>query len=224
MNNLNRRDFVRTSATMLGAAAIPTLTGCAAATNPTAGKQQLRVLQVGVGGIGGMDRNQIQRHPKAEIVGLVDVDSNPLEKVGAQFPDAFTDTDYRKVFADRLDEFDAVNVCTPDHSHIGPILLGLANDKHVYAQKPLVQQLEELAMLGEAIKAKPHLSTNTGNQRMQNPGRRIAVDILQKNLLGKAVSAHAWAGTRRGSAKDFEIPAAKQPPANIDCNKHQMRG
>ena len=49
MNNLNRRDFVRTSATMLGAAAIPTLTGCAAATNPTAGKQQLRVLQVGVG-------------------------------------------------------------------------------------------------------------------------------------------------------------------------------
>ena len=218
MNGLNRRDFVRTSATLLGAAAMPTLPGCATTTNPTAGKQQLRVLQVGVGGIGGMDRNNIKGHPKAKIVGLVDVDTNPLEKVGKEFPDAFTATDYRKVFADRLEEFDAVNGCTPDHSHIGPILLALANDKHVYGQKPLVQQLEELVMLENAIKAKPYLATNTGNQRMQHPGRRIAVDILRKNLLGKAISAHVWTGTRRGSAKDLELPAAKQPPANIDWN------
>ena len=71
-------------------------------------------------------------------------------------------------------------------------------------------------MLEDAIRAKPYLATNTGNQRMQNPGRRIAVDILRKNLLGKAISAHVWTGTRRGSAKDLELPAEQQPPANID--------
>lgn len=216
MRDLDRRTFVKTSATLLGATAIPAQSGPAAATNPTAGRQQLRVLQIGVGGIGGMDRNAISRHPKAKIVGLVDVDSNPLEKAGKQFPDAFVGSDYRSVFADRLDEFDAVNVCTPDHSHIGPILLALAGDKHVYAQKPLVQQLEELAMLERAIQAKPHLATNTGNQRMQHPGRRIAVDILEKDLLGKAISAHVWTGTRRGSAKDLEQPAPLESPANLD--------
>lgn len=216
MYDLNRRDFVKTTAAFLGAAAIPTLPSFATAANPTAGKDVLRVLQVGVGGIGGMDRNAISRHPKAKIVGLCDVDTQPLEKIGPQFPDAFTETDYRKVFADRLDEFDAVNVCTPDHSHIAPMLLALANDKHVYGQKPLVQQLEELTMLEDAIKAKPHLATNTGNQRMSAAGRRIAVDILQRNLLGKAIAGYCWAGTRRGSAKDIELPEAKQPPANID--------
>ncbi len=216
MHDLNRRDFVKTTAALLGAAALPTLPSIATAANPTAGADVLRVIQIGVGGIGGMDRNAISRHPKAKIVGLIDVDSAPLEKIGPQFPDAFRETDYRKVFADRLGEFDAVNVCTPDHSHAAPMLLALANDKHVYGQKPLVQQLEELTMLEAAVKAKPHLATNTGNQRMGGAGRRIAVDILQKNLLGKAIAGYCWAGTKRGSATDIELPQAKQPPANID--------
>ena len=212
MHDLNRRDFVKTTAALLGAAAIPTLPSIATAANPTAGKDVLRVLQVGVGGIGGMDRNAINRHPKAKIVGLCDVDQNPLDKVGKQFPDAFTETDYRKVFADRLDEFDAVNVCTPDHSHIAPMLLALANDKHCYGQKPLVQQLDEIVMLEKAVAAKPHLATNTGNQRMQNKNRRIAVDILGRGLLGKAIAGKlAAAGcevvlTARGES-DLEATA-----------------
>ena len=216
MHDLNRRDFVKTTAALMGAAALPTLPGLASAANPTAGAKELRVLQIGVGGIGGMDRGAIARHPKAKITGLVDVDTNPLEKVGKQFPEAFRETDYRKAFADHLDKFDAVNVCTADHSHVTPMLLALANDKHVYGQKPLVQQLEEVVMLEQAIKAKPHLATNTGNQRMQNAGRRVAVDILQRGLLGKAIAGYCWAGTRRGSAKDLELPAVKQPPANVD--------
>jgi len=222
MHDLNRRDFVKTTAALLGAAAIPTLPsfGEAApiAANPTAGAQVLRVIQIGVGGIGGMDRGAISRHPKAKIVGLVDVDTNPLEKVGQQFPDAFRETDYRKVFADRLDEFDAVNICVPDHSHIAPLLLSLKNNKHCYGQKPLVQQLEELTMLQNAVKARPALATNTGNQRMQSAGRRIAVDILERGLLGKAIAGYCWTSSRRGSAKDIELPEAKQPPANIDWN------
>lgn len=215
MHDLNRRNFVKTTAALLGAAAIPTLPSFANA-NPTAGANELRVIQIGVGGVGGMDRKGISRHAKAKIVGLVDVDTKSLDKVGKAFPDAFRETDYRKVFADRLGEFDAVNVCTPDHSHITPMMLALANDKHVYGQKPLVQQLEEVTMLEDAIKAKPGLATNTGNQRMESKGRRIAVDILERGLLGKAIAGYCWANTRRGSATDIELPSAKQPPASID--------
>ena len=215
MHDLNRRTFVKTTAALLGAAAVPALPSFANA-NPTAGAKELRVIQIGVGGVGGMDRRGLSRHPKAKIVGLVDVAADSLDKVGKEFPDAFRETDYRKVFADRLGEFDAVNVCTPDHSHITPMMLALANDKHVYGQKPLVQQLEEITTLENAVKAKPGLATNTGNQRMENKNRRIAVDILERGLLGKAIAGYCWASTRRGSAKDIERPDAKQPPANID--------
>ena len=216
MPDFSRRDFMKTTGALAGAAMLPSFATTAYAKNPTAGKDVLRVLQIGVGGIGGMDRGAISRHPKVKIVGLVYVDQNPLNKVGQQFPDAFKETDYRKVFADRLDEFDAVNVCTPDHSHAAPVLHGLKHNKHVYGQKPLVQQLEEMDMLQKAFDARPHLATNTGNQRMEKPGRRIAVDILRRDLLGKAISAHCWAGTRRGSAKDIELPAAKPAPDNVD--------
>ncbi|MEM6257320.1 MAG: Gfo/Idh/MocA family oxidoreductase [Planctomycetota bacterium] len=216
MQDLSRRDFVKTTAALLGAAAVPTLPSIASAANPTAGKDVLRVLQIGVGGIGGLDRGRIAGHPKAEIVGLCDIDTNPLEKVGPQFPDAFRETDYRKCFADHLDKFDAVNVCTPDHTHAAPMLLALMNDKHVYGQKPLVQQLEEVAILEQAIKAKPYLATNTGNQRMANGNRRIAVGILEQGLLGKAVAGYCWTTTRRGSAADLELPAVKPVPPNVD--------
>ncbi|MEO0474344.1 MAG: Gfo/Idh/MocA family oxidoreductase [Planctomycetota bacterium] len=218
MHDLNRRDFVKTTAALLGAAAIPALPGLASAANPTAGAKELRVLQIGVGGIGGLDRGRIAGHPKAKIVGLCDIDTNPLEKVGQQFPDAFRETDYRNCFSDHLDKFDAVNVCTPDHTHAAPMLLALTNDKHVYGQKPLVQQLEEVTMLEQAIKAKPYLATNTGNQRMENGNRRIAVGILEQGLLGKAIAGYCWTTTRRGSATDLELPAVKPVPANVDWN------
>ena len=73
MHDLNRRDFVKTPAALLGAAALPALPGLASAANPTAGAKELRVLQNGIGGIGGLDRGRIDGHPKAKIVGLCDI-------------------------------------------------------------------------------------------------------------------------------------------------------
>lgn len=219
MSTLNRRDFIKTTGAAMGTAALVgalPATASAKTLAPVAASKELRVLQIGVGGIGGMDRGQIARHPKAKIVGLVDVDQNSLDRVGKQFPDAFTDSDYRKVYADRRGEFDAVNVCSPDLHHAPMILGAMAMDKHVYAQKPLVQQLEELVMLENAFKAKPHLATQTGNQRMQAAGRRIAVDILERGLLGKAIESHIWTSSKRGNENKVTLPPEIAPPANID--------
>lgn len=210
---LSRREFVKSAGVAMTTGGL-----LSAATRVSAAEDTkvLRVLQIGVGGIGGMDRNNIKSHARAKIVGLCDVDTNTLAKVGEQFPDAFRDTDYRAIFADRKDEFDAVNICSPDHMHAPQIMMSLAHDKHCYAQKPVVQQLEELTLVADAMAKKPHLSTQVGNQRMQSEGRRIAVDILKRGLLGPAVSAYAWANTTRGSATPKELPEAKQPPAHVD--------
>ena len=64
-----------------------------------------------------MDRGNIARHPKAKIVGLIDVDENPLNKVGEQFPDAKRYRDFREMFAAEGDKIDAVYCGTPDHTH-----------------------------------------------------------------------------------------------------------
>lgn len=155
----------------------------------------LRVLSIGViGTIGGTDRQQVASHPQAKIVGLCDLDQAFLDKAASEHPDAFTCKDYREAFAKYADKFDACIVSTPDHSHISIMTTALAHDKHVYGQKPLVHELEELETLARAIKAKPHLQTQTGAQRIAHPARRAAVDILKSGGLGKVIEAHVTFG------------------------------
>ena len=189
---LNRRWFLSSSVTAgLGVSLFGLRQASAASPN---GK--LRVLSIGVvGTIGGSDRRSVASHPSAEIVGLCDVDANALAQAAKDHPNAFTCRDYREAFSKHVDQFDAVIVSTPDHTHAPILLTAMAHDKHVYGQKPLVHQLEELVMVERALKAKPGLVTQLGNQRMANPHRRAAVEILSRGMLGKAVKAYAWTGS-----------------------------
>jgi len=151
----------------------------------------LRVLSIGVvGTVGETDRKKVASHPRAEIVGLCDVDANALAKAAEDHPNAFTCEDYREAFDKHSDKFDAVIVSTPDHSHCAIMTMALAHGKHVYGQKPLVHELEELDLLDKAVRARPKLVTQSGAQRIEHPERRAAVDILRSGGLGKVIEAH----------------------------------
>ena len=191
-STLSRRHFLHsTAAAGLGLSALA-LAPRARAASPNG---KLRVLSIGVvGTIGEADRHAVASHPEVEITGLCDVDSNYLAKAAKEHPNAFTCRDYREAFAKHADKFDAVIVSVPDHSHAPILLTAMAHDKHVYGQKPLVHQLAELVMVEQALKAKPTLVTQLGNQRMANPGRRAAVEILRQGQLGKAIEAYTWTG------------------------------
>ncbi len=190
---LSRRHFIQ-SATLAGAAVMVTPRLFAARSRLADTK--LRVLSIGVvGTIGEADRKAVASHPLAEIVGLCDIDSEALAKAAKDHPDAFQCADYREAFDKYGDKFDAVIVATPDHSHCAIMTLALSRGKHVYGQKPLVQQLEELELLSRAVKAKPNLVTQTGAQRIEHAPRRAAVDILKGGGLGKVVEVHIAFGT-----------------------------
>ena len=74
----SRRSFLKTSAALGAAVTLPSFTMRAAANKNSA----LRMLHIGVGGIGGMQRGQLRNHKKVEFAFLCDVDSNPLNKIG----------------------------------------------------------------------------------------------------------------------------------------------
>jgi len=213
---LSRRHFLHsTAAASIGISTLGLTRARAASPN---GK--LRVLSIGVTGtIGGSDRKQVAAHPDAEITGLCDVDSNSLAKAAQDHPQAFTCSDYREAFAKHAAKFDAVIVAVPDHSHAPILLTAMAHNKHVYGQKPLVHQLAELVMVEQALKAKPQLVTQLGNQRMANPGRRAAVEILRQGMLGKAIEAYTWTGSP-GAGKYFNYGKVLKEnpvvPANLN--------
>ncbi len=187
-----------------------------------AANSKLRVLCIGVTGtIGHVDRKQVAAHPAAEIAGLCDVDSATLADAAKEHPRAFTCRDYREAIAEHGDKFDAVIVATPDHSHAPIMISALAAGKHVYGQKPLVHQLEELSLMEKTIAARPDCVTQLGNQRMANTGRRAAVEILRQGMLGKAIEAHVWVNSpneRDYFNLDRKLDAPVPPPAELDWN------
>lgn len=213
---LSRREFLYST----GAAGIGVATFNAASLPRFSPNSRVNVLSIGViGSIGGTDRDQVNAHPAVQITGLCDVNSNYREDTKSKHPDAFVCKDYREAFDRYGDRFDAVIVSTPDHSHAPIMLTALANGKHVYGQKPLVHQLEELSMIDNAMKANPDLVTQVGNQRMVYPGRRAAVEILRSDMLGKAIAGYAWTGSPNDSNYfnyDRVLSEPMDPPKHID--------
>ena len=183
---------------------------------------KLRVYQIGVGGIGGLQRNGLKGHPLVEFAGFCDVDQRELDRMKKDFPGAWRVKDYRQPFAERVEQFDAVIVDVPDFHHAPMMLTALKHNKHLYGQKPLVHQLSELRMIRDGLAARPGLITQMGNQRACNTGRMQAVEILRKNQLGRPVEAYVWTGAvERGTY--FTEPwsaytAAKPVPEYLDWN------
>ena len=187
---VTRRSFLKSGAVIT--AGIASLSWPArAAVNKNS---KLRIFHIGVGGVAAMQRKGLKDHPMVEFAGFCDVDRRELDKISKEFPSAWTVTDYREAFANRLDQFDAVIVDAPDFHHAPMMLTALQHRKHLYGQKPLVHQLAELRMLRDGLAARPELVTQMGNQRACKEGRMQAVEMLRRNQLGRPVEAWVWTG------------------------------
>ncbi len=209
----SRREFLSATAGLAAGLAIaPT---AAFAARRAHRDTRLRVLSIGVvGTIGGADRNQISKHPGADIVGLCDVDDAAMAEAVEAHPDAFRVKDYREAFDRYADRFDGVIVATPDHSHASIMTMALAANKHVYGQKPLVQQLEELEILERAIRARPDLVTQTGAQRIQSRERRAAHHLLKTNALGRVIEVHVAFGSGAHAGGHYFADGTVKPPCD----------
>lgn len=220
---LTRRELIRAAALATGSLAAGSLMAAPRRTRLRSRLSKLQVLQVGVGGtIAPADRGELERHPDVTVTGLCDVDCDALAAAAADRPDAFTCRDFREAFDRHRDAFDAVVVCTPDHTHALIALTALAANKHVYAQKPLVQQLSEVVAIEDAVRVRPGLVTQVGNQRMGPPGRQHAVDILRRGLLGPAIEAHVWVNGPPDHGDSYfyygGLSAPTTPPEGLDWN------
>jgi len=205
---VTRRSFLKTG--VIVTAGLASLSFSARA--QTNKNSKLRIYQIGVGGIGGLERGNLKNHPNVEFAGFCDVDRVELDKMAKEFPAAWRIADYREAFANRADQFDAVIVETPDFHHAPMMITALKHNKHLYGQKPLVHQLDELRLIRDALAARPQSVTQMGNQRACLKGRMQAVEILRKNQLGRPVEAYVWTGgISRGHY--FDDPWSEYKPA-----------
>jgi predicted dehydrogenase len=176
---MNRRQFIRTGAAGLGAAAL----GYTQSKGP-------RVGLIGTGWYGKADLFRLIQVAPVDVVSLCDVDSRMLaeaaemtatRQVSRKRPRTYAD--YRKMLAEK--DLDLVLIATPDHWHALTMIEAVKSGAHVYCQKPIsVDVVEGQAMLAAARKYKRVVQI--GTQRRSTPHLMEARDqIVRAGKLGK---------------------------------------
>ncbi len=151
---------------------------------------KLRIAKIGAGGMGSSDLDALSKCG-CNIVALCDVDEENSAGSRKRFSDAKFFHDFREMFDKMANEFDAVCVSTPDHTHAVATMMAMKHSKHVYTQKPLTHDVYEARKLTEAAR-ETKLVTQMGNQGTAHNGLREAVEVIQSGAIGHVKEVHVW--------------------------------
>jgi len=107
-----------------------------------ASNDKVRVAGIGMGLMGFGDMETALNVPGVEIAGVCDLYDGHFERARELWgKDIFCTRDYRELLERK--DIDAVIVATPDHWHDHISIASMRKGKHVYCEKPMVQNWEE---------------------------------------------------------------------------------
>ena len=185
----NRRDFLKTSAAAASTAWWVGHSLTPAFAQSRANIENINFACVGIEGKGSSDSADAGK--SGNVVAVCDIDERKLEKAAVRFPNAKTFVDYREMYAEMGDKFDAVTVSTPDHSHAPASVGAMKLGKGCFCQKPLTWSVHEAKVMKD-LAAEKGIATQMGNQGTSNNGVREAVEIVRAGLLGEIKEIHVW--------------------------------
>jgi|SRR5690554_1715525 len=142
---------------------------------------KIKFVIVGAGRIGRRHASMAKINKRAELVGLIDINSSLKAELEEEFDVPFFSS-MEEFFAAGI-ETDVVNVCTPNYLHAPQAIEALKNNCHVVIEKPM-------ALSKVDAESVIHLSLQV-NKRvfcvMQNrysPPSRWLKEVVSNNLLG----------------------------------------
>lgn len=160
---------------------------------------RLRHASFGAGGMAWSDLAQIAACKNVDIVAICDVDLTRTEEAKKVFPRAKIYQDWRVLLEKEEKNLDSVNVSTPDHMHAAIGMSAMQLDKHIYGQKPLAHNLNEVRRMTEFAK-ESKLVTQMGIQVHSSAYYRIAVQLLKGDSIGKIQEIHSWCNKSWGDS------------------------
>ncbi len=109
---------------------------------PISPNDRLQIATIGMGIIGFIDTVTALSVPGVELVSVCDLYDGRLERAKEVFGKQIKTTkDYKEILDSK--EIDAVLICTPDHWHARIASDALRASKHVYCEKPMVQNIAD---------------------------------------------------------------------------------
>lgn len=115
----NRRTFIKNAGLASAGVLFSSITTNASYKNVFKTGQKVKLACIGIGNRGTEVINELYKTGLAHIVALCDVDMGAAhtQQIISKFPQAQKFKDFRIMFDKMQNQFDAVAVATPDHSH-----------------------------------------------------------------------------------------------------------
>src|SRR5882762_6700204 len=179
---------------------------------------RIRIATIGVGGQGMSDTNAALRRtgppdlanpnplaPGVEVVAVADLYDGRLKRAqeiwGKQL---FTTRDYHEILA--RPDVDAVIVATPDHWHRQIAVDAMKAGKDVYVEKPMVQELDEGALVIDAARQTGRI-LQVGSQHPSSIVYAKAKELFRAGAIGELNLVEAWINRNSAlGAWQYSIP------------------
>jgi predicted dehydrogenase len=174
---------------------------------------------IGVGNQGGPKNNM--KYFLNNIVALCDLDKNYLAEASdflkkqANLSAMMTD-DYRRVLDAK--DVDAVVVTVPDQWHALMTIEGCQAGKDVYCEKPLTLVIGEGKPMIEAARRHGRV-VQTGTMQRSGQEFKLAVELLQKGIVGKVHSVNVTLPSPNWIARAGGPVPDSNPPEGFDFNR-----
>jgi predicted dehydrogenase len=189
-NKINRREFVRNTGALAGAALAMQYFGAPAIVHGEPNKT-LGFAVIGCGGMGG--GNPGWATGNGNLIAMVDVDDGKMadaaKKVEAKAPNVKKYYDFRKMYDECKKDIDVVLIATPDHTHAPAAMRALLLGKHVFCQKPMAHDIWEARTMAQTAKEKK-VQTQMGNQGHCGEGYRRLCEYIWAGAIGNVKEVH----------------------------------
>ena len=184
--------------------------------------EKVKIAYIGIGNRGEQNIQEFAKTNMVEVVALcdVDLDGKQCQKVLSMYPNAKRFRDFRKLFEEYADHFDAVAASVPDHIHFFVAMMALKYKKHIYLEKPMIRTFQEAELLMEMARRNPAVATQVGNQGHSEANYFQFKAWMEAGIIKDvtAVTAHMNNG-RRWHAYDpdmSKMPEGDAIPAGMD--------
>ena len=214
---MKRRDFLNTS---LAAGLAPMMASAQSDAKP------MTTGMIGTGLRGQHSLKQILRQPGATVVALCDIKPDRLDKAatiaGRDNPKTYTD--YRRLLEQK--ELDAVFIDTPCYLHSEMAIAALQAGKHVYCEKPVginPQQVQQLLKAARASKTVFQVGQQMRSLRWLAETIQKIHDGVAGELVAVKAQRHAsWDLDHNGSSADWFFDAKLSGDVIVEMAVHNL--
>ena len=110
-------------------------------------------------GVGESHIEGYESHPNCSVTKLCDVNKDVLDAVGEMHPEKLLTQDADNVIYDP--DIDIVSIATYDDCHKNQVVASLKNGKHVFVEKPICLNNEELLSIVSVMRENPKLKVSS---------------------------------------------------------------